>query len=43
MAEIAAIFHWPLRELEALSLEELVMWRNAAVKVWRRMNVSPKS
>lgn len=38
MAEIAAIFHWPLSELEALDLGELLHWRDHAVAVWNRMN-----
>lgn len=30
MADIAAIFHWPLSELDALSPLELVEWRERA-------------
>lgn len=38
MAEIAAIFHWPLSELEALPLDDLLAWREQAVTVWNRMH-----
>jgi hypothetical protein len=38
MAEIAAIFHWPLATLEAMSLPELFGWRDRAVSCWNRMN-----
>lgn len=37
MAEIAAIFHWSKADLEALTLPELIDWRERAVRVWRRM------
>lgn len=37
MADIAAIFHWPKSELEALSLDELIDWRELAVDRWNRM------
>ncbi|MBA1373193.1 GpE family phage tail protein [Sphingomonas ursincola] len=38
MADIAAIFHWPLSELEALEFEELIYWRSKAVDRWNRMH-----
>lgn len=38
MAEVAAIFHWPLSELAALTLDELIDWRERAVAVWNRMH-----
>lgn len=31
MADIAAAFSWPLRDLEALTLAELVTWYELAV------------
>lgn len=34
MADIAGIFHWPLSELEALPVDELIFWRERAVE-WR--------
>lgn len=37
MADIAAIFHWPLSELEGLPLDELIAWRHRAVTRWNRM------
>jgi len=38
MAEIAAVFHWPLSELQALSLPDLLAWRERAVDLWNRMH-----
>lgn len=38
MADIAAIFHWPLSELAALDLAELFLWRGLAIERWNRMN-----
>lgn len=38
MADIAAIFHWPLSELVKLDAEDLIVWRNRAVDRWNRMN-----
>lgn len=38
MADIAAVFHWPLDRLEAMTLDELVAWRNRAIESWNRMN-----
>lgn len=37
MADIAAIFHWPLAALEALELPELIGWRRRAVDRFNRM------
>lgn len=42
MADIAAIFHWPLSELASLDFAALVAWRNLAVDRWNRMNVQEK-
>lgn len=38
MADIAAIFHWSKASLEALSLPELIDWRERAVACWNRMH-----
>lgn len=38
MADIAAIFHWPLSELAALDLADLMTWRGLAIDRWNRMN-----
>lgn len=40
MANIAAIFHWPLSELRELTLDELVDWSGRAVDRWNAMWVS---
>ncbi|HQS69252.1 MAG: hypothetical protein B7Y36_18315 [Novosphingobium sp. 28-62-57] len=37
MADIAAIFHWPKAELAAMTLPELIDWRERAVACWNRM------
>lgn len=37
MADIAAVFHWPLREMEGMDLIELIAWRGRAVDRWNRM------
>lgn len=37
MADIAAIFHWPLADLQALTLSELLDWRERAIERWNRM------
>ncbi|AXU96519.1 GpE family phage tail protein [Erwinia persicina] len=31
MADIAAIFHWPPSEMNAMSLAELLDWRHKAI------------
>jgi hypothetical protein len=38
MADIAAIFHWSLADLERLDPFELLNWRRLAVERWNRMN-----
>ena len=37
MAAIAAIFQWPLSELAAMELTDLIRWRELAVERWNRM------
>lgn len=37
MADIAAIFHWPRSEMEGLTIEELIDWRERAVASWNQM------
>lgn len=37
MADIAAVFHWPLSQLRELELDELIDWRDRAVSSWNRM------
>lgn len=36
MADIAAIFHWSLADLEALTIDELAAWHGRAVRWWNR-------
>lgn len=38
MADIAAIFHWPLSEMIDLPIGDLIDWRDRAVKAWNVMN-----
>ncbi|MBU3823473.1 MAG: GpE family phage tail protein [Candidatus Oceanisphaera merdipullorum] len=37
MAEIAAIFHWPLSELANMDLDELGAWHTRAISCFKRM------
>jgi hypothetical protein len=37
MADIAAIFHWPLGELRSLTITELIDWHGRAIACWNRM------
>ncbi|MGR3501617.1 GpE family phage tail protein [Pseudaestuariivita sp.] len=37
MADIAAIFHWPLSEMDRMSLEELARFHALAVKRYNVM------
>ena len=32
MADIAAVFHWSLRDMEAMDLQELSRWRQHAAE-----------
>lgn len=32
MADIAAIFHWSLAELDAMPIEDLIAWRKLAAE-----------
>ncbi|WP_411911490.1 GpE family phage tail protein [Novosphingobium pituita] len=34
---MAAVFQWPLSELEAMPLDELLAWRERAVSRWNAM------
>nr|WP_137681162.1 GpE family phage tail protein [Aurantiacibacter suaedae] len=38
MADIAAVFHWPLGELLALEIDDLIHWHTLAVDRWNQMN-----
>ncbi|MCH2486142.1 MAG: GpE family phage tail protein [Erythrobacter sp.] len=40
MTDIAAIFHWPLSELEALTVDQLAGWQRRAVEWWNRHRAS---
>lgn len=42
MADIAAVFHWPLSELRMLDCDELIDWRERAVASWNRMQAQPE-
>lgn len=42
MADIAAIFHWPLSELMAMDVNELLNWRERAITRWNRMHGNGK-
>jgi hypothetical protein len=38
MADIAAIFHWPLSDMAAMDVIEVIEWRGRAVDRWKKMN-----
>lgn len=38
MADIAAVFHWSLETMAAMTLPELLGWQHRAVERWNRMN-----
>jgi len=40
MADVAAIFHWPMAEIAALPVEDLFAWRDRAVARWNHMHGS---
>lgn len=42
MTDIAAIFHWPLSELQQLELAELIEWRERATAWWNKVNGTEK-
>lgn len=42
MADIAGIFHWPLSELQALDLPDLMFWHGKAVSWWNRHRAEGK-
>ena len=37
MANIAAVFHWPLSELREMDLDELIDWSGRATARWNAM------
>ncbi|WP_292959682.1 GpE family phage tail protein [Novosphingobium sp. UBA1939] len=37
IADIAAVFHWPIADLLAMDFFELCRWRRLAVARWNRM------
>lgn len=43
MTDIAAIFHWPLADMEAMPLPELSAWRERAVGWHNRINAPTKT
>lgn len=43
MADIAAVFHWPLSELKALTVDELLDWRDLAIRRWNHMHGDSKA
>lgn len=38
IADVAAVFHWPLSELAEMDLEELIYWQARAVERLPRMD-----
>jgi hypothetical protein len=42
MTDIAGIFHWPLSELKALDIKDLIFWRGRAIRWWNQVNTPSK-
>ncbi len=42
MADVAFFFHWPLSELQAMPLHELMAWRERAVAIHNQINAPEK-
>lgn len=38
MADIAAVFHWRLQDMEAMELPELMEWQERAIDRFKQMN-----
>jgi hypothetical protein len=38
MAEVAYVFHWPLSEIDALTMDELQAWHDQALRIKRSEN-----
>jgi hypothetical protein len=38
MADVAYLFHWPPAVLDALSLDDLIMWRSKAIHIHNTLN-----
>lgn len=38
IANVAAVFHWPLSEMLAMDVEELSMWADLAIHRFKTMN-----
>ena len=41
MADIAAVFHWPVSEMAEMPVCELIDWRDRAVERWKQMHAPP--
>ncbi|AQZ99601.1 hypothetical protein B5M06_16475 [Comamonas kerstersii] len=40
MAHVAFFFHWPLADLDAMSVDELLDWRERAVGIHNQLHQS---
>ncbi|HEX2794691.1 MAG TPA: GpE family phage tail protein [Croceicoccus sp.] len=38
IADVAAVFHWPLSDMITMEIDELCRWQDLAVDRWNRMN-----
>lgn len=43
MADIAAVFHWPVSEMAEMTVSEVLDWRDRAVERWKQMHASDKT
>lgn len=42
MIELAFILHWQPQAMEAMELDDLLQWRERAVKLHNQMHAAPK-
>ncbi|MDR7101451.1 GpE family phage tail protein [Croceicoccus sp. BE223] len=38
IADVAAVFHWPLSEMIGMDFDELAAWQDLAVERFKQMN-----
>jgi len=41
MAEVAYVYHWPPSELDAMTVDDLLLWHGQAARIQREVNKAP--
>ncbi|KAA9181543.1 GpE family phage tail protein [Delftia sp. ZNC0008] len=41
MTDLAMVFHWPPSAMYAMEMDELIDWRERAVKRWNEVHAPP--